>query len=97
MEGVFQNPDYVQQAVDITKKYDIPCKIFQTKVSLKTLQERDKVREGVPEGCRKPLGDAEIAKLFTVLEENPYPDAITLDTERMTIDECIAFIDKQFV
>lgn len=96
MEGIFQNPDYVQQAVDIANKYNIPCKVFQTKVSLKTLQARDKVREGVPEGCRKPLGDEEIAKIFTVLEENSYPDAIILDTENKTIDECIAFIDKQF-
>lgn len=96
MEGVFQDPDYVQQAVDIVKKFDIPCKVFQTKVSLKTLQERDRVREGVPEGCRKPLGDEEIAKIFTVLEEKPYPNAIFLDTENKTIDECVTFIDKQF-
>ena len=96
MEGIFQNPNNVQQAVNIAKKQHIPYRVFQLKVSLKTLQERDSIREGVPEGCRQPLGNDEIAKIYTVLEENYYPEAITLDTENMSIDECIAFIDKQF-
>jgi predicted kinase len=96
MDGVFQNPDYVQQAVDIAKKHEIPYKVFQTKVSLQTLQERDRVREGVPEGCRKPLGDEEIAKIYKVIEDNPVIDAIPLDTEKLSVDECIDFINQQF-
>lgn len=92
MEGVFQNPDYAQQAVDIAKIYEIPCSTFQLKVRLAVLQQRDKVRPGVAQGCRKPLGNEVIAGIYTALEENPYPNAVVVDAEKMSVEECVSFI-----
>jgi predicted kinase len=96
MEGVFQNPVFIQQAVEIAQKYKISYKVFQLHVSLKTLQERDKIREGVKEGCRKPLEDEEIAQLYHKIENNTYPGAIKLNTEKLTIKESVKFIDSFF-
>lgn len=96
LDGVFQNPIFIDNAVEVAKKYKILYRVFQLKVSLKTLQERDKKREGVPEGHRKPLGDVAIAVIYNRLEENPYPGAITLDTENLSIDEAVNFINQQF-
>lgn len=96
VDGVFQNPDFLEEAVEIVNKRNVPCKVFQLTVSLKTLQERDKVREGVPEGHRQPLGDETISQISKIVLENPYQGAIDLDTENMSIDECVDFIEKQF-
>jgi predicted kinase len=96
MEGVFQNPDFVQQAVDIANRHSVPCRVFQLKISLPTAQQRDKTREGVPEGLRPAIPDEEIAGVYRTIEEHPFKGALELDTEHMTIEECIAFINKQF-
>ncbi len=96
MEGVFQNPLFVQQAVEVVMKNNVPFRVFQLKVSLKTLQERDQVREEVKEGCREPLGDEAIAVIFNRIEKNPYEGAIELNTEVLSLGQSIAFINDQF-
>lgn len=96
MEGIFQNPKYIQQAIDLAKQKNIPVYIYQLECSLKTLQERDKTREGVKEGCRKVLGDDVIERLYKVIENNPCKEAIKLDTEKTSLDECVKLIKKNF-
>lgn len=96
MDGVFQNPEYIQKAVDIAKKKNIPQQVFEIDISLEALLKRDEIREGVPEGLRKPLGEETITKLFNIIKENLFTGAIKLDTEKYSIDECIRIINESF-
>ncbi len=97
MEGIFQDPQYVRQAVDVAKKNNIGVKVYQLDCSLATLQKRDKEREGIALAHRKKLGDETIAKLFEDLRLNPYQGAINLDTERLSLNQCIDEIRNNFI
>ncbi|MFA6016578.1 MAG: AAA family ATPase [Patescibacteria group bacterium] len=96
MEGVFQNPAYIQEAVNIAKQKNVPVFVYELKCSAKTLQERDKIRPGIKEGCRKPLGDFIINNLNKIIENNPFKEAIKLYTEKVSLDECIKIIKNNF-
>ncbi len=89
MEGIFQNPKYVSSAVGLAKQKKIESKVYELECSLKTLQERDKVRVGVKEGCRKPLGDESIAMLDQVIKDNPWSGSEKLNTEKLFLEECV--------
>jgi predicted kinase len=92
MEGIFQDTSYIAKAINIAEDKGIPYKVYQIKCSLSVLQERDRERPGIKEGFRKPLGDEIIEKLYKVVEENPYPNASIMDTEKLTLEDCIAEI-----
>lgn len=96
MEGIFQNPQYIQKAVDTAQQKNLLVFVYQLDCSLRTLQDRDRTREGVKEGCRKLLGDDVIERLYKVIENNPFRDIIKLDTEKVSINECIEIIKKNF-
>lgn len=96
MEGVFQNPFYIQKAVEVAKQKNISFCVYELVCSLETLQKRDKTRPGIKEGCRKPLGDFVISNLSNIIEKNPFKEAIKLDTEKTSLDECIKLIKKNF-
>lgn len=96
MEGVFQNPTYIQEAVNIAKQKNISVFAYELKCSVKILQERDKIRPGIKERCRKPLGDFIINNLNKIIENNPFKEAIKLDTEKASLDECIKIIKNNF-
>ena len=96
MEGIFQNPQYIQNAIDIAKQKNIPSFAYQLGCSLRTLQERDKTREGVKEGCRKLLGDEVIKRLYEVIENNPFKNIVKLNTEQKSFDECLIIIKRNF-
>lgn len=89
MEKIFFNPAIIPKAVHAAKEREVKVRIFQIKCSLATLQDRDKVRPGIKEGCRKPLGDKTIERIYNQLEKTFLSDAIELDTEKLTVDECI--------
>lgn len=93
-EGIFRNLDWVYDAIKIAKQKNIPVFPYQLSCSLRTLQERDRIRPGVKEGCRKPLGDIVIEKLYHDVENNPIDGASKLDTEKLTLQECINHINK---
>lgn len=96
MEGVFQNTQAIDDVRKIADSNKVPVRIFELKVSLNTLLNRDALREGVPEGLRKPLGRDLITELFNTLQNNPYPEAIELDTEKNTVEDCKKIIDSHF-
>lgn len=96
MEGIFQNPKYIQEAVNLAKQKNLSVSVYQLDCSLQTLQERDRTREGVKEGCRKVLGDDVIERLYRVIENNPFKNIIKLNTEKVSINECIEIIKKNF-
>jgi len=96
MEGVFQNPFYVQEAVNLAKQKNIPVSVYELECSLETLQERDRTRPGIKEGCRKPLGNFVIKNLYQIIKKNPFKGSIKLDTEKMSLDECAKLIKKNF-
>jgi len=89
MEGIFQNPKYITSAVGIAKQSNVQSKVYELECSLETLQARDKVRVGVKEGCRKPLGDKIIDKLNRVIKNNPWNGTDKLNTEQLSLEECV--------
>jgi len=96
MDGVFQDTAAIDEALKVAESKNVTAKVFELQVSLDTLLDRDKIREGVPEGLRPPLGGETITKIFNKLKENPYPESIPLDTEKNTLDQCIELISKEF-
>jgi predicted kinase len=97
MEGIFQNPQYIQRAVNLAKQKNISTVVYQLTCPLKNLQERDKTREEVKEGCRKSLGSRVIKQLYQILEKNPLKEAIEINTEKITLNKCINLISKKLV
>lgn len=95
MEKIFFDPTIIPQAVALAADRNIPVKIFQLTAPLATLQARDKVRPGVKEGCRQPLGDDVIEKIYHQLNETFLSEAIKLDTEQYSLDECVAIIRQE--
>jgi len=89
MDGVFQETNAIDEALVLAKEKNIKVIVYQIKCSLLTLRERDRTRPGVKEGCRKPLGDDVIAGIYQKLEINPYPNAEILDTEYLSLKECV--------
>jgi len=95
MEGIFQSPKYITSAVDMAKQNNIESKVYELTCSLKVLQSRDGSREGVKEGCRKILGDKIIAKLNQIVKDNPWIGAEKLNTENLSLEECIEKVKSQ--
>jgi predicted kinase len=96
MDGIFQDPSAINTAVTIATINNIPVRVFQLEVSLEKLLERDKTREGVKEGARKQMPDEVITRIYTALKENPYKDAILLNTEENNLEECKKIIDDNY-
>jgi len=96
MDGVFQDPLYIQKAVDLAKQNNIPTYVYELVCSLETLQKRDKTRPGIKEGCRKPLGDFVISNLSKIIEKNPFKEVVKINTEKTSLEECIKLIQKNF-
>lgn len=96
MEGVFQNPKYITLATKVARKKNIPFKIFEIECSLTTLQARDKNRPGVKEGCRRPLGDKVISRLYKVIKAHPYKNSTILNTEKLSLDKCVKAVKQEF-
>lgn len=96
MEKIFLNPTAISKAIDVAKKRSVPSRVFQIKCSLATLHERDRNRPGVKEGCREPLGDKLIEEIWRKLEETFYEGAISLDTEKMSVEDCVQLIENNF-
>lgn len=93
-EGIFQNPEFAQAAVKLARTKNIPVVAYQLVCSLEILQQRDKARPGIKEGCRKPLGDETIKNIFNTIENAPISGAVKLDTGKLSINECLEIIKK---
>jgi chloramphenicol 3-O-phosphotransferase len=95
-DGIFKDINCVYEAVEIARSRNIPAVVYQLKCSLETLQSRDKVRPGVKEGYRKPLGAELIKSIYNTNINNPIEGAIELDTENQTLEQCVKIIEKNF-
>ncbi len=95
-EGIFQNPIFAENAKELAKTKNVSVVIYQLTCSLFTLQQRDKERPGIKEGCRKQLGDVTIETIFNNVENNPIKDAVRLDTEKLSLEKCLNIIRKNF-
>ncbi len=42
----------------------------------------------------QPMGDEAIVKIYQKLEANPYPNAEPLDTETLTLEQCVEKINS---
>lgn len=76
-------------------KLQVSVRVFELECSLETLQKRDRERELVTRGFRKPLGNKVIEKLYRTVAKNPWPGAEKLDTEALDLDGCVALIKKE--
>jgi chloramphenicol 3-O-phosphotransferase len=92
MDGVFQDTSAITDAVKIASERNIKNIVYEIECSLESLQERDRTREGVKEGFRKPLGDETIESIYKILKDSPYSNAQTINTENKTIEECLGQI-----
>ncbi len=95
MEKIFFDPFIIPLVIEEARERNIVAKVFQIKCSLAVLQERDKNRPGIKEGCRKPLGDQVIERIYNQLEKTFYPGAIVLDTVKLSEEECVRVIKEQ--
>jgi predicted kinase len=95
-DGIFKNVNRVYEAIKIAKEKNIETLVYQLRCSLETLQGRDKVRPGVKEGYRKPLGDKIIQSIHNTNLENPIEGAIELNTEEKSLDNCLEIIRSNF-
>ena len=95
MEKIFFDPYIIPLAIDSAKKRGIQSKVFQIRCPLSVLLERDRVRDGVKEGHRKPLGDEVIERLYDQLEKTFYPGAIELKTAELTAEDCVKRIEQE--
>lgn len=96
IDGIFQDTTAIDDAISICHELNIPVKVFELKVSLNTLKERDSIREGVREGLKKPLGDETVEKIYNTLSASPYQGAVVLNTEENNIKECKEIINNSF-
>lgn len=96
MDGVFQDTSAIIEAVNLANQMKIPVKVFELEVSLEALNKRDLIREGVPEGLRKPMGKEALERIYKNLQDNPYKEAIKLNTEENSLEECKRIIDQSF-
>lgn len=94
MEKIFFDPRIIPLAVKEAEKRDVIAKVFQIRCPLPILQERDRNRPGVKEGCRKPLGNKAIERICDQLEKTYYLGAISLNTEKLSVEECVKRIRK---
>lgn len=96
VDGIFKRPKHLHAVIEEGKARDIPVFIYQLDCSLETLKLRDKSRKGVKEGWFPPLGDELIEGLYKKVVENPVEGAIHLDTEKLSIEECLKIVKKNF-
>ena len=92
-DGIFKKPKYIEEIRRIASDKKVPLVIYQLECSLETLKKRDKERWN---GHWKPLGDELIESLYNTVKENPISEAIPLNTEEKSIDECIKIVRKNF-
>ena len=88
MDGVFQDTKAIDDAVNLAKSKNVKSIVYQIKCSLQAILERDRTREGIKEGLRKPLGDETITLIYQRLEII-YPNSQLLNTEHLSVDQCI--------
>ncbi len=89
MDGVFQDTKAIDEALSVAKTKNIKTIVYKIKCSLDKILERDRTREGIKEGHRKALGDKTITQIYEKLESNPYPNSQPLNTESLSVDQCI--------
>lgn len=94
MEKIFYDPMIISRAIQTAQLRGISAKVFHVYASLETLLHRDKHRPGVKEGCRTPLGNERISNIFTHLNETNIPGSIKIDTEKLSLNECVELINN---
>ncbi len=96
VDGIFKKPEHIHAFITAAQEKNIPVIVYQLDCPLKTLKLRDKTRKGVKEGWFPPLGDELIEGLYRKVIENPIEGTIHLDTEKMSIEECLKIVKKNF-
>lgn len=93
MEGVLQDPVTIDWAIEVAKKHQVPYQVIELTADLDTLEKRDQQRPEIQSGQRTELGKDAIAHIADKLERKPHPEAIKIDTTKLTLEEVRAMID----
>lgn len=95
MEKIFYDPFIIPKAIEVAKSRNIKYKVFQIFCDTDVLIKRDETREGIKEGCRKPMGAEAIEEIAKHINKNVLKDAIILDTSKMSAEECVLKIKEE--
>lgn len=93
-DGIFKNPLHALQAIKLAKSKNVPVIVYQLNCSLETLQKRE--TERYIKNHRPHLGIDVIERLYLKVLNNPIEGSIELDTENISLDECLKIIKKNF-
>ena len=94
-DGIFKNPEHARQAIQLAKSKNVPVVVYQLNFSLETLQKREDERS---EKYNRPhFGKDMIERLYFKVVNNPIEGSIELDTEEISLEECLEIIKKNFV
>lgn len=93
-DGIFKNPVHAVEAIKLAQSKNVPAVVYQLKCSLETLQKREDERS--QKFKRDHFGKDMIERLYRKVQDNHIEEAIMLDTETLSIDECLAIIRKNF-
>lgn len=93
-DGIFKNPEHARAAIKVAQDKNVPVIVYQLTCSLETLQKREDERS--EKFNRDHFGKDVIERLYYKVLENPIEGAVTLDTEKTPVEECLKIIQKNF-
>ena len=94
MDGVFQNPNVIDEAFSIAKNMKIQAHAFELRCSLETLLQRDINREEVKKGYRRPTNIGVFKRIQQALVNNTSNNLKILNVDNKTLTECLEIISK---
>lgn len=97
MEGVFQNPSAIEDALEIAKQKNISAQAFELHCSLETLLERDKNRKEVKSGHRRIMDESIMKTIYKTISNNPCKSAEIFYTENITLKESVDIFQKHIL
>lgn len=93
-DGIFKNPNHAMEGVRLAQNKNIPVAIYQLTCSLATLQKREDDRS--KKFQRDHFGKDMIERLYYKVLNNPIEGAIILNTETLSIEDCLQILRKNF-
>lgn len=93
-DGIFKNPDHAKAAISLAKSKNIPVVVYQLVCSLETLQKREDERAS--KYNRDHFGKDMIERLYNKVLNNPIENSVELNTEKLSIDQCLEIVKKNF-
>jgi predicted kinase len=95
VDGIFIHPEHLQSLKEVAEKKDIPVVIYQLTCTLETLIKRHKDR-GLLEGQTEEEAKIAVKSLYDKNVNRPIEGASELNTEKLSLEECLEIIQDNF-